>query len=176
MDFVTKDNIAVEVERCLSVKLLNHMDCVLYNAVTKDDIHVLQGRPSVDKERTAAGSTVLHLACQRRSIKYCEWEVLNYECHTPWDVLQNRRSNTLSGDHTLTRIVLRRANHKRQQYLPLQDLEMEDPENGKNEKQREMEIERKYPWHVVGATRSAADSQLRELPLSVMPIANVIGK
>lgn len=37
-----------------------------------------------------------------------------------------------------------RAKHKRQQYLPLQDLEMEDPENGKNEKQREMEIERKY--------------------------------
>lgn len=37
-----------------------------------------------------------------------------------------------------------RQHRRRQQYLPLQDIEMEDPENGKNGKQKETETVREF--------------------------------
>ncbi|KAK1400877.1 hypothetical protein POM88_000482 [Heracleum sosnowskyi] len=56
-----------------SQRTLEHMDSELYDAISRDDNHVLkeiEGRLSVCNQRTPTNCTVLHVACQYRSIKY----------------------------------------------------------------------------------------------------------
>ncbi|KAL1804396.1 hypothetical protein ACET3Z_033043 [Daucus carota] len=78
---VTKESIIKvpleEVKHGHTVKIqeLNHMNSVLYNAVTKDNIEVLlesEHRLAVDKQLTPTKDTVLHLASQYGSINCLE--------------------------------------------------------------------------------------------------------